>query len=764
VDATESVALLGPTNTGKTHQAVERMLEHASGMIGLPLRLLAREIYDRVSARLGEERVALVTGEEKRIPRRADYWICTTEAMPLTHEVDFLAVDEVQLAAHDERGHVFTDRLLHARGRKESWFLGAGTMRSALERLVPAARHKEMPRLSRLSFAGSTKLQRLPPRSAVVGFSVPELYALAERLRVLRGGAAVVLGALSPRARNAQVALFQSGEVDYLVATDAIGMGLNLDVAHVAFASLRKFDGRTARSLADTELAQIAGRAGRYLRDGSFGTLSPLTLPTESALRIEQHRFDAVRRVRYRNSALDFSSPAALLGALEVPPPFAFMASVPDAVDLLSLRTLLRDEEIARAARGPEALELLWLVCQIPDFRHILFEVHLALMREIFVALTRGPLSSDFLATHTKEFERVDGDVETIVARIARLRTWAFVVNRAGWAASPALWCERLAALEDRLSDALHEGLMARYVERRARTGRTQQRSERKPKLAPAEAEIDRAHPFAALEKLRARVRETAPEPELVSDLSALCDAPHEAFTLGPNGEISGQGQVLARLVRGATLTQPDVRLAPLEELGAGAERRLQRRLLAYARDTVTRLLEGFRALHRAERAPLRAIAYQLDSGLGSALAIELRSALAELEAEDHALLAQAGVRVGRVAVFAPNLLHRAALELRALLLRVFLPSLKFPELGRPTHEARLLSESAWLSVGYIVLGPRACRVDLVERAAQALAAGAPENEAFRSLSIARREVSRVSRALREASHLREREGVGIEL
>ncbi|HEY8946749.1 MAG TPA: helicase-related protein, partial [Polyangiaceae bacterium] len=307
-DATRSVALLGPTNTGKTHRAVERMLEFPSGMIGLPLRLLAREIYDRVTARVGEDRVALVTGEEKRVPKRAAYWICTTEAMPLTREVDFLAVDEVQLATHDERGHVFTDRLLHARGRQESWFLGSHTMSEMVARLVPAARQERHPRLSRLTFAGKSSLGRLPPRTAVIAFSLPELYAIAGRLKALRGGVAVVLGALSPRTRNAQVGMFQAGEVDYLVATDAIGMGLNLDLNHVAFASLRKFDGRASRALDPAELAQIAGRAGRYLRDGTFGTLSPLELPSDVTALIEQHRFEPIRRVRYRNSELDFTS------------------------------------------------------------------------------------------------------------------------------------------------------------------------------------------------------------------------------------------------------------------------------------------------------------------------------------------------------------------------------------------------------------------------------------------------------------------------
>ncbi|HSU41350.1 MAG TPA: helicase-related protein, partial [Polyangiaceae bacterium] len=412
-DATLSVALLGPTNTGKTHRAVERMLEHASGMIGLPLRLLAREVYDRVSARIGEERVALVTGEEKRVPRRPDYWVCTTEAMPLAREVDFVAIDEIQLATHDERGHVFTERLLHARGRRESWFMGSSAMRQMVERLVPAARHEEHPRLSRLSYAGASKLSRLPPRSAVVAFSIPELYRLAAKLRAFRGGAAVVLGALSPRARNAQVAMFQAGEVDYLVATDAIGMGLNLDVTHVAFASLRKFDGRGERSLAGGELAQIAGRAGRYLRDGTFGTVAPLELGRETSQHIEQHRFELVRRVRYRNAELDYSSAAALLASLEAPPPAPHLLAVPAAVDHAALRALLADPEIALLAKRGPGLELLWQVCQIPDFRKILFEVHVELLRDVYLRLVRGPLADDYVAALLQEFEDERGDVDT---------------------------------------------------------------------------------------------------------------------------------------------------------------------------------------------------------------------------------------------------------------------------------------------------------------------------------------------------------------
>ena len=750
-DATESVALLGPTNTGKTHRAVERMLEHPSGMIGLPLRLLAREVYDRVTARVGEDRVALITGEEKRVPRRADYWVCTTEAMPTSHEVDFVAIDEIQLATHDERGHVFTERLLHARGRRESWFMGAGTMRPLLERLVPAAKHQDHPRLSRLSFAGSSKLQHLPKRSVVVAFSVPELYQLAHRLRVMRGGAAVVLGALSPRARNAQVAMFQAGEVDYLVATDAIGMGLNLDVGHVAFASMRKFDGRNARDLEDAELAQIAGRAGRYLRDGTFGAVSPLELPLPAVQRIEQHRFEPIRRVRYRNADLDFASADTLLATLEAPPPASYFAAVPDALDLQSLRALLGVPAVRESAKGSEAIERLWAVCQIPDFRHILFEVHLELLRDVFLALREGPLSNDFLAARTQEFVQTSGDVDQIVARIARLRTWAYIVNRSGFCANSQHWSAELSGREDQLSDALHQGLVSTFVDRRSKAQRGARPSERKPHQEEEEHAVDRHHPFAALGKLRAKVSGLpSPPREAPSSLEELTDAPHEAFELDARGHVKSHGLELGRLIRGAHVAAPNVELSQLIGASAGLRLRLQRRLLAFARDSVNRKLAPLLDLRKSERPALRAIAYQLERGLGTASTRELSASLSVLTPAERLSLQQSGVVIGHLSVFLVASLRRASLDQRALFCAVFEPGVALPVPGKTSYETRHLSAATWRCLGYVELGPRACRADLAERVAQALADGASDSEALRPLSIPRRDAARVLRAIRE--------------
>ncbi|MDB4993388.1 MAG: ATP-dependent helicase, partial [Myxococcaceae bacterium] len=420
VDASVITALLGPTNTGKTHRATERMLEHDTGMIGLPLRLLAREVYDKVSARVGEAQVALVTGEEQRIPPRPSYWVSTVEAMPVEREVDFVAVDEIQLAEHDQRGHVFTSRVLSARGRKETWLLGAGTMRRVLSELAPTARIVEHPRLSRLSFAGSVPLARLPPRSAVVAFSMSQVYEIAERLRIRKGGAAVVLGALSPRTRNAQVAMFQAGEVDYLVATDAIGMGLNLGVGHVAFAALRKFDGHEVRALEDAELGQIAGRAGRWIENGTFGTIAPLDLGASTVSAIEEHRFPSVTRVRWRNDRLDFSSIDALTASLAQRPTRGVLRLASDAEDTTALLRLVAREDVARAARGEAQVRLLWDVCTIPDFRKLLLEVHVDLLAELFLELvSRGTLDDDWMAAHVRGLDDMRGDVETLVARIA---------------------------------------------------------------------------------------------------------------------------------------------------------------------------------------------------------------------------------------------------------------------------------------------------------------------------------------------------------
>jgi ATP-dependent RNA helicase SUPV3L1/SUV3 len=799
-------ALLGPTNTGKTHHAIERMLEHSSGMIGLPLRLLAREVYDRISARVGEGRVALITGEEVRVPpsRRPSYWVATVEAMPLDREVDFLAIDEIQLAAHAQRGHVFTSRLLSARGRVETWFLGSDTMRSALRELVPTAKPALHPRLSRLSYAGVTPLARLPSRSAVVAFSMPHVYELADRLRKRRGGAAVVLGALSPRTRNAQVAMFQAGEVDCLVATDAIGMGLNLDVEHVVFAATRKFDGQTARDVEDAELGQIAGRAGRWIHDGTFGTLAPLELSSSSVRAIENHSFTPVRRVQWRcaEEDLDFTSIAHLKASLATPPTRGILRHASQAEDAAILSLLAPRDEVkkrcAAAATAPESVRLLWDVCTVPDFRKLMLEVHVDFLEELFIELVdRGRVRNDWIERRVQELEHSrrssssssHEDVEDLIARIAAVRTWTYVSNRGStWLESPEPWQERTRALEDRLSDALHDRLVLRFVDaKQKRKGGTTRRAHPAPASSSSSLMLettdenlatDPNHPFAKLASFRAglsggsQARSSPGTPAWVEDLIA---APHADLTLKADGMISFRDQNVGRLLRGGSVALPDVGVEDDSQLGAGAKSRLARRLLAFARDVVSDLTGGIASLaSTSASAPLRGMVHRLEQSLGTVLAANLEDVLAILANADRELLAREhGLCFGAGVVYLPRGLTPAAIVARVALASVWFRTgriLTAPSGGAVSLSPRKgIDREAYTTIGFPVVGPRAIRADVLDRVVERLRSsptnggdddeeeamlaswiGAPKNELRKVLGAARR--TKRSRAAAEGS------------
>lgn len=464
------MAVLGPTNTGKTHYALERMMAHATGMIGLPLRLLAREVYDRVVKEKGVNAVALITGEEKIIPRLPSYFICTVEAMPLERRVDFLAVDEIQLCADTERGHVFTDRLLHARGRYETLFMGAATFAPLFRSLFPYAEVQFRERLSQLSYAGSKKLTRLPKRTAIVAFSTEQVYAIAELIRRQRGGAAVVMGSLSPKTRNAQVDLFQRGEVDFLVATDAIGMGLNMDIDHVAFAGLSKFDGRRTRALTAQEAAQIAGRAGRNRREGTFGVTGDADeMDDDLIASIENHRFLSLTAAQWRNHELDFSSLDNLLRSLTRPSPAPALQLAREALDEKVLRHLSAEDDIALKVRNPVSLRILWEVCQLPDFRKVSLDEHLKTVGFLFWSRHRpdGFVPHDWFDEQLTHLDRMDGDIDTLSGRLSGVRTLSYIANRTGWLKAAEHWREATRDLEARLSDRLHEALMQRFVDQR---------------------------------------------------------------------------------------------------------------------------------------------------------------------------------------------------------------------------------------------------------------------------------------------------------
>ncbi|MEY4510689.1 MAG: hypothetical protein RLZZ450_2811 [Pseudomonadota bacterium] len=714
-------ALLGPTNTGKTHRAIERMLEFDTGVMGLPLRLLAREVYDRVSTRVGEQAVALITGEEKRVPPRPRYWICTTEAMP--HDLDgafgadFVAVDEIQLMGHPERGHVFTDRLLYARGRVETWFLGSNTVEALVRTQLPDLEVTRLPRLSKLVHTGQHSLRTLPRRSAVVAFSMTEVYALADALRRRRGGAAVVLGALSPRVRNAQVALYQAGEVDFLVATDAIGMGLNLDIDHVALAGTYKFDGFETRPLESAELAQIAGRAGRHLRDGTFGTLSPEPeLPRGVVQQLEQHRFPAQPFAYYRNSELDFASIPALLASLSRRPHGAhthLLRSAPDADDVDVLRCFAKLPELRDDPPNEERLRALWDVCRVPNYEKRLPQHQVEQLLPLYRQLARdGYVDADFVAERVRRLARYEGDMHVLMDRLAAARTWTYVSHQSGWLERPGELSLRTRELEDKLSDALHERLLERFVD---------PADKRKKSVQGARSEGASNHPFASLAGFALPGHDGSEVKTRAQWVEGLIAAQFVGLSVDALGQINYRGERIARLARGQTLLRPGLKLLLPEWVEPGASARIERRLVAHTRDLVSNLLEPL-ALVGSDSAPLRGLAYQLEQGLGSVQKQQARPQLDALSAAERALLDERQIVVGRQTVLATPLLSRARLDVRAALCRAWAgkdeptTSLTHDGLSMRIAPGTRLDRELALRMGFFVLPSWAVRCDVMER------------------------------------------------
>jgi len=751
------VAVLGPTNTGKTHYAIERMLGHSDGAIGFPLRLLARENYDRIARQKGAGSVALVTGEERIIPKFARWFCCTTEAMPLDRPFSFIAIDEVQLAADHERGHVFTDRLLHARGREETLLLGAETIRPLIRRLIPEAEHETRPRLSNLIYTGSRKLSRLPPRSAIVAFSATEVYALAEIIRRRRGGAAVVLGALSPRTRNAQVALFQNGEVDYLIATDAIGMGLNMDIDHVAFAATLKFDGYRTRRLSASEMAQIAGRAGRHMNDGTFGVTAEVPLPDDEVIRrIENHDFEAIRHIFWRNSRLDFTDLPHLLASLEDRPPRPELMRAPPAPDFAALNILAQDSDIASRAARREGLRLLWEVCQIPDYRKTLSEAHARLLAQLFLRLTdsglNGRLPTDWIATQMNRYDRADGDVETLMSRIAHIRTWTYVTHREGWLSNAEEWRDKARQIEDKLSDALHDRLTERFVDRRAAIlvrrlaagddliGAVNKNNEVLVEgqyvgqmagftFIPDASAVDAHEEDGRKALMRAARRALVQEVSL--RLVQAQKEPDTAYSLAYRdkgvAEILWHGMTVAQLRPGAVLLSPRIVL-PIDSLLDGADARyLIQHLEGWLDRHLRNVLKPLFALIEVKTlSPAgRGVAFQLFEGLGIALSPNSADQIAHLTSSDRQILSRLGVRLGAYSSYLAPLLKPAVLQLKALLWstahssKPFAHSI-FENLGKRTSfsigGATPTEALLWAAVGYLAVGPLAVRYDIAER------------------------------------------------
>ncbi|WP_048836819.1 helicase-related protein, partial [Acetobacter orleanensis] len=685
-------AVLGPTNTGKTHLALERMLAHSSGIMGFPLRLLARENYERMVRLKGVRSVGLITGEEKIIPSGARWFSCTVEAMPMDRPVDFIAVDEIQLCADPERGHVFTDRLLNARGQSETLFLGAETIAPLLRSLIRGIEIDSRPRLSELSYTGFTRLSRLPPRTAIVAFSAGEVYAIAEAIRRRRGGCAVVMGQLSPRTRNAQVELYQKREVDYLVATDAIGMGLNMDIQHVAFAGLSKFDGSQRRMLAPAEIAQIAGRAGRGAQDGTFGTTGDCPpLPESSVEAVENHQFEALHHLYWRNSALEYSSPRALYASLCQKPPYPGLRAAEPASDIIVLSALMRDTAIQSLAKEPGRTRLLWEVCQIPDFRKLGEDSHIRQCAQIFTVLVKeGHLPSSWLEPRLANLERTEGDIEALMQRLMGIRIWAYVATRSDWVENPQLWRSRTRAIEDTLSDLLHERLAARFVDKRATSlARRLEEADSKPLLSAitrtGEVSVEghavgHMQGFAFIpdpdaarsdQPLLMRAARRAARSEIPRRVTQFLQTSDDSLTLDPaTGVLLWEGDAIGHLQKGEDLLRPAVHVTTAEFLEPSHRERIRMRLAAFLTATLQKdLAPLFRATQAVADTPtLRGIIHGLTEQGG----VMRLPATTQISRKDSTFLHKLGLRAGNGILFCPQLLRPRPMMLRALLVQLY--------------------------------------------------------------------------------------------
>jgi ATP-dependent RNA helicase SUPV3L1/SUV3 len=742
-------AVLGPTNTGKTHLAIERMLAHSTGVIGLPLRLLAREVYNKIVDRAGVDSVALITGEEKIKPPKPRFWVSTVEAMPRDLDVSFLAVDEIQIAADLERGHVFTDRILHRRGRDETLLLGAATMRPIIERLLPGASIVTRPRLSQLEFAGDRKITRQPRRTAIVAFSADEVYAIAELIKRQHGGAAVVLGSLSPRTRNAQVAMFQSGDVDYLVATDAVGMGLNLDVDHVAFASDRKYDGYQFRRLNPSEFAQIAGRAGRATRDGTFGTTGRCA-PFEPELvnALQNHTFDSVKVLQWRNSKLDFSSLGALQVSLALTPSHEALTRAPIAEDLRVLDHAARDSEVRDMAQGAAAVERLWDACQIPDYRKIAPAAHAELVTTLFgFLMQKGKIPDAWFAAQIDQADRTDGDIDTLSGRIAQIRTWTFVANRPDWLADPEHWQGISREVENKLSDALHERLTERFVDRRTSVlmRRLRENTMLNTEIGKTGEVIVEGHvigrldgftfaPDAAEAGSDAKALQATALKALAGEIDAraekLSAAKDDQFVLTSDGTIRWTGDAVAKLVAADDVLHPRIRIISDERLSGAPREAVQTRLDLWLKTHIEKLLGPLFDLAKAEDVTgiARGIAFQLIEALGVLERSKIAAEMKDLDQPSRASLRKYGVRFGAYHIYVPALLKPAARALASLLWAQKQDNVDMSALSGAQHLAgsgrtsfavdKLLDRDAYRTLGYRQCGERAVRVDILERLA----------------------------------------------
>ena len=735
----EIIAVLGPTNTGKTHMAIEKMLEFNSGIFGFPIRLLAREVYDKCTKKIGSKKVALITGEEKIIPNTAQYFICTVEAMPKDKVVDFIAVDEIQMCGDRERGHIFTDRLLNFRGEVLTMFLGSQVMKNIISSIIPETRFVEQQRFSKLSYNGHKKISRLDRKSALIAFSVEEVYAIAELVRRQKGGAAVIMGSLSPKTRNSQVDIYQAGDVDYLVATDAIGMGLNMDIEQVSFSSLKKFDGKKTRRLRTTEISQIAGRAGRYRVDGSFGVTGGCeNLQSDEIERIENHILDEIKFLFWRNSDLNFNSAEDLIQSLEKKPSSKNFLKISESLDENVLKYLVRDKKIKFSN---DKLELLWDCCQIPDFQKKAF-THIDVVSKVFNFLNSGKnkIPNEYMKNQLKGLENYRGNIDMISNKISNVRTWSYVANKKHWVENADYWIQMSKNIEDSLSDKLHNEITKSFIDRRISvlSRGLKQDIKLNTEINTKDELIIDGQLIGKLKGLKLNLEFTSGT--LDTDVKSLKKAARQGITeelvkrvkeiiknkeihFGLNYKIVWKDHPIAKIRKGKNYLHPEIDIIADENLAINSKDELLFFLNTWLKKYVEEELEDLINLAKSENKNkyLRALSFQLYESNGVLKRRDVEEVVKAISKEDRRQFRKLGIKIGRYHIFLPKMLKPKAVALRILLWKFYNninENNDIPKSGLNflTDKQNKLDKKFLLLCGFENFGNYYIRVDILEK------------------------------------------------
>jgi len=690
-------AVLGPTNTGKTHLAVETMLEYESGIIGFPLRLLAREIYDKCVAKVGSEKVALITGEEKIIPKIPKYYICTAESMPKDAMVDFVAIDEIQMCTDHERGHIFTDRLLNMRGEKLTMFLGSQTMQQIISSLIDGVEFVNRERYSKLTYSGYKKISRLNPKTALIAFSIDEVYAMAELIRRQKGGAAVIMGSLSPKTRNSQVKLYQSGDANFLVATDAIGMGINMDIDNVSFSSLKKFDGKRTRKLTLSEISQIAGRAGRHVNDGTFGITGECKqLSSDEIEKLEKHELDNINVLYWRNSDINFNSLNSLFNSLEKKTDNQFLKRINDCEDEKTLKFFIKNNEIKKNENSKEFIEILWECCQIPDFSKKAYGNHIEVVKKVFEFLTSksGKVTNDYMKKQLEYLDRYDGNIDTLTNRISNIRTWSYVANKRNWVDNSDYWVEASKNIEDKLSDQLHEELTKSFIDKRISVLSrsleqdivlgTEIKNENEVIIDEQyigklnglrlNLELKSGSLKTDIKSLKKAARQGI-APELARRVKRIIESNDLKFEDGHR--IYWMNCPIAYLTKGKDYLNPKVELLVDEAIDQGSKEQLKNNLEKKLYHLINEELSDLVKLSnkKFENNYSRALCYQLFENNGVLKREDVGQIIKNISKEDRVKLRKVGIKIGRYHIFLPRMLKPNAVSLRIKLWKLYFPN-----------------------------------------------------------------------------------------